>query len=114
MTDKFLKAGGRPNALDFMVTKAKDVFTVENGVPVGKVFDPNNPGQKLTLEGFINLQVKEADFAFLPSQGGGANPKPGAGGRPGVNELRNPTPSQLGDPAVGAAIRRGELKVVND
>jgi hypothetical protein len=111
VTDKFLKAGGRPNALDFMVTKAKDVFTVENGVPVGKVFDPDNPGVKLSVDAFIRQQIKESDFAFKPSNGGGADPKP-SGGRPGVKELANPTPEQLGDPAIVAAIRRGELKVV--
>lgn len=112
ITAAFLKAGGRANAVDYIVTKAADKFAVENGVLVGKVFDPNDPGVKLTVESFMNLQTREADFAFLPSSGGGANPKPGGGATSGRKELRNPTPQQLGEH--GAAIRRGDLRVVYD
>ena len=57
-------------------------------------------------------QVRESDFAFLPSGGGGANPKPGGGGPSGAKELRNPTAQQLG--ANANAIARGELRVVYD
>jgi hypothetical protein len=49
---------------------------------------------------------------FLPSNGGGANPKPGGGGPSGGKELRNPTPQQLGEH--GAAIRDGKIRVVYD
>jgi hypothetical protein len=108
---KFLAAGGRQNAADFILTKAADKFTVENGAVVGVVFDPNQPGVKLTVEAFINQQLAESDFAFRPSSGGGADPRK-SGGRTGAKELRNPTAKQLGE--AGAAIKRGEVKVVYD
>lgn len=111
IADKFLKAGGRASATEFMVAKAKELFTVENGVLVGKVFDPTRPGEKLTVDGFITMQVKESDFAFLPSSGGGATTSRSSGST-GVKELRNPTANELG--AHAAAISRGELKVVYD
>jgi hypothetical protein len=114
ITAAFLKAGGRANAVDYIVTKASDKFTVENGALVGKVFDPSRPGEKLTVDAFMSQQVRESDFAFLPSGGGGANPLSG-GGRPSTSaakELRNPTPQQLG--ANASAIARGELRVVHD
>jgi hypothetical protein len=75
------------------------------------VFDPNRPGEKLTVESFVAVQVRESDFAFHPSSGGGANPRPGAGsGRSGLPELVNPTPQQLGER--GADILAGKVKVV--
>lgn len=110
--DSFLKNGGRPNALDYIVAKARDVFAVENGVVVGKGFDPARPGEKLTLEAFIAAQLKESDFAFKPSQGGGASSRSGGGSGGGANELRNPTAQELG--ANADRIKRGELKVVYD
>lgn len=112
VSDKFIKAGGRANATDFIIAKAKALFSVEGGELVGKVFDPNRPGEKLTVDGFIALQVKEADFAFLPSQGGGATKSRPGGATSGAKELRNPTAQQLG--AHGDAIRRGDMRVVYD
>ena len=111
VTAKFFAKGGRTSAAEFIVSKAKDALTIENGVIVGKVFDPNKPGVKLDVDGFIAMQVREADFAFKPSSGGGADPKRG-GGTSGARELVNPTAAELGDPANASAIRRGELKVV--
>jgi hypothetical protein len=112
ITAAFLKAGGRANAVDYIVTKAADKFAVENGVLVGKVFDPNDPGVKLTIDSFMNLQIREADFAFLPSSGSGTTKSKSGGGPSGAKELRNPTPQQLG--AHGAAIRDGKIRVVYD
>ena len=93
----FLKAGGRPAALDFIVSKASDVLTVEQGVVTGKVFDPAKPGEKLTVESFIVAQVKESGFAFHPSSGGGAPSHTGDGSSHSRGkELVNPTPQELG------------------
>jgi hypothetical protein len=110
----FLATGGRPDAADYIATKAASQFTVDDsGGIVGKSFDPTKPGEKLTIEGFVALQVRESPFAFKPSSGGGTPPNPGA--TPSrSNELRNPTPNQLGDPATAAAIKAGRLKVVYD
>lgn len=110
--DTFLKNGGRPNALDYIVGKAREVFDVENGAIVGKVLDPARPGEKLTVDAFIVAQLKDADFAFKPSQGGGAPSRSGGGGGTSGSELRNPTAQELG--ANADRIRRGELKVVYD
>ncbi len=113
VSDAFLKSGGRPSATDFIVDKAKALFTVENGALVGKNFDPLRPGEKLSVGSFITLQVKESDFAFLPSGGAGASPLKSAGAATtGAKELRNPTAQQLGQH--GDAIRRGDLRVVYD
>ncbi len=110
----FLKAGGRPNAVDYVRTKAADKFTVENGAVVGTVFDPQQPGVKLTVEAFITQQLRESSFAFLPSSGSGAHPLQGAGAgsRSAARELRNPDARALGQHA--DAIRRGDVKVVYD
>jgi hypothetical protein len=67
------------NAADYILSKAVDKFTVENGAVIDTVFDPNQPGAKFTVEAFIEQQLREADFAFKPS-GGGANPLKSAGG----------------------------------
>lgn len=110
----FLRAGGRPNAVDFIRAKAADKFKLDdNGAVVGTVFDPQQPGVTLTVDAFIAQQVREADFAFKPSSGSGADPRHGGGGRSSnVRELRNPDARALGQHA--AAIARGEIRVVND
>src|SRR5439155_22114343 len=110
VSEAFLKAGGRANALDFMVAKAQAALTVENGAVVGKVFDPDKPGEKLTVEGFIALQIRESDYAFHPSNGGGSPSRTGGGRPPAANQLVDPTPQQLGEHA--SAIKAGTLKVV--
>jgi hypothetical protein len=113
ITSAFFKAGGPANAADFILSKADKVFAVENGAVVGTVFDPNQPGVKLTVDAFITQQLTEADFAFRPSSGGGAAPLKSEGGaRNGGKELRNPTAQQLG--ANANAIARGDVRVVYD
>jgi hypothetical protein len=108
VTDAFIRAGGRAEAADYILSKATPLFTVENDVPVGRGFDQNRPGEKLTVDSFISTQVRESAFAFKPSSGGGADPKPGGGSTTG-RKLVNPTPHELG--AHSAAIARGDIKV---
>jgi hypothetical protein len=109
----FLKAGGHPNAVDFACTKAADKFTVENGAVVGTVFDPNQPGVKLTVDAFINQLLSEAAYVFALSSGGNASPRKSSGeNRSGVKEPRNPTPHHLGE--AGADIKAGKIRVVYD
>jgi hypothetical protein len=105
----FLATGGRPDAAEYIATKAASQFTVdETGGLVGKGFDPSKPGEKLTIEGFIAIQLRESPFAFKPSSGGGTPANPGANPSRS-NELVDPTPQQLG--AHAADIRAGRVKV---
>jgi hypothetical protein len=114
---RFFPAGGRTSAADFILSRAEKLFAVEGGAVVGSAFDPENPGTKITIDRFIELQLREADFAFKPSSGGGAAPARGLGARAnhsGVKELRNPSARQLGDAGTAAYIKAGKLKVVYD
>jgi hypothetical protein len=97
------------------LSKADKLFTVAaDGSLVSSAFDPDQPGVKLSVETFITHQTRESSFAFMSSSGNGANPSKSSGGgnRPGVKELRNPTPQQLGQH--GADIKAGKVKVVYD
>jgi hypothetical protein len=110
--DALSKAGLRPEARGYMTSQAAEHLEVKDGKIVGKTFDPENPGIRLTLERFIALQVKSSAFAFHASAGSGANPARGNSSTTNAKELRNPTPQQLGEHA--DAIRRGTMKVVSD
>jgi hypothetical protein len=100
--EKFIKAGGKPAALDFIVTQARGSFRVVNGevrAQDGK-YSATNPGNTLGVDEWLAGMVKTHDYAFAPSNGGGA-----AGGsgtstsvapRPGVRQITNPTPQELG------------------
>src|SRR5262249_10032479 len=105
--EAFARMGGKPKALDFIVSKAEGTFEVVDGNVVGRKFGPI-PGEKLTVDEIIAAQTKEYDFAFAPSSGGGASPKSG-GGAPAANELRNPTPHELGRHADDIAAGRIRL-----
>jgi len=116
ISEHFTKAGGIPSALDFIVTKASSVFQVESGAVKAQAnrFSSEKPGDPLTVEEWLKGQVKESDFAFKLSNGGGADPlRTGGGGggglKPGQILLKDPTPQQLGQHA--DAIRKGTMKV---
>lgn len=110
ISDAFLKAGGQPKARTFIVAQAAPLFTIENGVLKGTKFSPLRPGEPMSLDEFILLQTRENSFAFMPSQGGGANPGQGGGGTSGVKELRDPSPQELGRYA--SDIAAGKVRVV--
>jgi hypothetical protein len=85
---------------------------VENGELKTTQFSPSRPGQSLTLDEFLLGQMKESDFAFEPSRGGGAGPLSSGGGTvSNIPELRDPTPEQLGRHA--DEIMAGKLRVVH-
>lgn len=115
VADVFLKAGGKANALDFIVTEAKTVFSVDGGdvKAAANKFSSEKPGEPLGLQEWIGTQVKKNDFAFGPSTGTGAvNTQ--TGGKTGtVNDTRkvltDPTPQQLGQ--YGKEISKGEMRV---
>jgi hypothetical protein len=87
----FLAAGGQPEAVDLIVVKA--------------------PADADKLPEWLQDAAvsKELGFAFRPSSGGGAQSSPRLGVSSG-NELRDPTPQQLGQHAKDIAA--GKLTVV--
>lgn len=114
LSDKFTKAGGVSDALDFIVNKASGVFVVEGGnvKAATNQFSADKPGEPLSIDEWMTRLTKESSFAFKPSGGGGANPQPSSGGpaRPaGQLVLKDPTPQQLGEHA--DAIRKGKMRV---
>lgn len=109
VSDAFTKAGGRAEALDFVLSKARDVFTVADGQVIAAVFSPDRPGERLTVHEFIAAQTKAVPFAFQPSSGGGATGSTGFGGNGGVREIVDPTPAQLGQ--LGAELRAGTVRI---
>jgi len=113
ISEKFLKAGGLPKALDYILNEAKATFKVESGTVIAMPnrFSSLNAGQPLGVDEWLGTAAKEHDFAFKSSQGGGTPPSgSGGGGRPGQLVIRNPTPQQLGDPKNAAALKKGELR----
>lgn len=113
--DLFIKAGGLPEAKEFIAGRAKGVFVVENGqvVAAKNMFSADKPGEPLSMAEWLTKQTKEASFAFKPSGGSGAAPgTPGATSgvtlKPGQILIKDPTPQQLGE--YGARAAKGEIK----
>jgi hypothetical protein len=111
--DRYIKAGGKPSALDFIVIQAKNTFrVVDNGLKAKDTkFSSINPGELIEVDEWLSQAMKEYDFAFAPSKGGGADPKPGDP-KFGVKQLVNPTPQELGRHS--KEIREGKLQIVTD
>jgi hypothetical protein len=110
--EAFGKVGGKGKALDFILGQAGGVFEVKDGkvVAKGNQFSAANPGNPLDVNEWIAKQARENDFAFEPSNGGGAAPRNnGNGARPGQVVLKDPTPQQLGAQADGIA--SGKVRV---
>jgi hypothetical protein len=108
VADRFLKAGGNAEAVDFIVSEFKKGFRIveDNGQRVVRanpdVFSADRPGTPLTEEEWLAGATKRFGFAFAPSGGGGANPSSG-GNKPSSPQrppnsiiLKNPTPQELG------------------
>lgn len=116
--EKFIKAGGEPNALNFIVNEARGVFVVDNETikAAAGQYSTDRPGEPLTIDEWLTRETKQNSFAFKPSGGGGGvgNPKPGETGgvtlRPGQTILKDPTPAELG--AASKDILAGKVKVV--
>jgi hypothetical protein len=97
----FLKAGGKPDAVDFIVQRAKEAFEVVAGAVKAKAnqYSADKPGDALGLDEWLIGQTKAVGFAFEPSAGGGATGGNGGGSassRPGVRRVVNPSPEELG------------------
>lgn len=113
IAEKFLKAGGKAGAVDYIVGKAAEVFAAEGDAVKAQAnkFSSTKPGEPLGIEEWLTTAAKEHDFAFEPSKGGGADPNKGGGGalKPGQTILLDPTPKQLGENS--KAIADGKVKV---
>lgn len=118
ISSRFLKVGGHDTAVDFIVQRAKDVFTVENGTlkAVANKFSEAKPGELISPEEWLTHQSKEVAFAFKPSGGGGARPGDNTPPalRAGVEVIKNPTSKQLGDPEVQKKLSEGKVRFEYD
>jgi hypothetical protein len=70
----FLRLGGRPDALGFIVGKAAETFTMADGKVTTKAFSAKDPGVPLTVPEWMTSQLAAADFAFQPHKGVGPLP----------------------------------------
>jgi hypothetical protein len=94
--DKYLKAGGKPSALDFIISEADKAFHVADNVVKAQdnQFSADKPGQPLSIDEWLTRATKSFDFAFEPSKGGGAtggsggNGNGGGGPMPGTKLIR--------------------------
>lgn len=114
VSEVFLKAGGKANALDFIVGEAKSIFKVVEGVvkAADNMFSTEKPGELIGVQEWIGAQVKKNDFAFEPSKGSGAVTTSGGRTTSDTRQvLLDPTPQQLGDPGISKRIQKGELKI---
>jgi hypothetical protein len=119
--DEFIKAGGKPNALDFVVNLAKDNFEINESKVVPKTgkFSQEKPGEPLSVTEWLSGAVaKDHDYVFKPSGGGDTAPRIPGGPidasklKPGQTLLKNPTPQDLGHYAKDIA--EGKVKVQYD
>lgn len=98
---------------------AMQTFQLENGKFVAKaggapLFSETSPAEPMGVEEWIAKQMTAVPGFFKKSNGGGADPAANQGAlRPGVTELVNPTPQQLGNPKIAKDIREGRVVVVN-
>jgi len=77
----FLAIGGRPEAADYIVSKASEEFSVDAaGRVTSREYSKTDPSGKLTVAEWLTGQLTSSAFAFQPSRGGGASP---SSGRPG-------------------------------
>lgn len=106
------KKGVKQKALPYVLDKAKSLFKAVDGKVVAQpnVFSDAHPTDPLTTDEWLDALAKSDDFLFEPSQGGGAGGGPAGGGRPGVRQLINPTPEEMGQNL--EAIAKGLVQVV--
>lgn len=121
IADRFVKAGGKSAATEYVVNLAKENFEVKDGKVMAKAgkFSTAKPGDPLTAEEWLTSDIqKNHDYVFQPSNGGGAPPaKPGgttvpSKTKPGQTILKNPTPQQLGE--FSTDIASGKVRVEHD
>lgn len=105
---EFLKAGGRPEALDFLVTRAAGTFSMKDGKVTTAAFSARDPGVSLGVPEWIAAQLSESSFAFLPSKGGGSTP--GQGGAPAKRVVASDDPYAFGQNLEDIASGKAEIR----
>jgi hypothetical protein len=110
LSDALARAGVRPQARAFVLAQAAGLFTLENGELKATKRSPARPGELMSVDEWVTQQTKENAYAFLPSSGGGADPRRGGG--PGGTVLKNPSAQQLGQYAT--EIASGAMRIEND
>jgi hypothetical protein len=114
---QFRAAGGQDAAVDFVVSRAREAFSMngDNISAKSGVYSKDNPGDPLTLGEWMTNQTREIGFAFGSSNGGGAHTQDGnpTSALPaGAKYLRNPTAQELGQ--FGKQIAEGKYVIVNE
>lgn len=106
ISEKFVKAGGKSSATEYITGKASEMFEVKDGAVVAKAnkFSADRPGDALGVDEWLTSMAKAHDFAFGASTGSGAAPV--SGGLNGAQTaprpanqtvIKDPTPQQLGE-----------------
>jgi hypothetical protein len=93
------KVGAKPDAVDFLVTKAKNTFTVAEGEvkALDGKYSPKNVTEPISVDEWVPTVIKEYPSLFEKSNGGGGKGGVGAGGVTGNGrQIVNPTPEELG------------------
>jgi hypothetical protein len=111
----FLEAGGKPRAVDFMVSEASKIFEVREGQVQARAgqYSPKRAGEAVSVAEFMQNQLSASDFCFDGSAGGGAIPSNGSFGS-SVKVLDNPTPQDLGKLSYQLDdLKAGKIKVAN-
>ncbi len=107
---EFLRSGGRASAVDYMLGLAAKTFAMKDGEVTTTEFSAANPGEPLTVSEWMQAQVAVADFAFLPSRGGGARPNPSGGPVTPARRTVSGDPVEFGQNL--AAIASGDVDVI--
>jgi hypothetical protein len=96
VSQAFLGAGGKTDAVDFIVSEASKTFKVADGKIQTEEFGA--PGEKLSIAAWILQQSQSHHSYFKPSTGGGAAPQKGSGSTAGDSRrvVRNPSAQTLG------------------
>ncbi len=107
------KGGAHPNALGFLLDQSEKVFEIKDDKVSARDGYFTKEGKPVTPNDWMETAIKDYDFAFKKSSGGGpippnGDPSPAAGAK----ILRNPTPEQLG--ANMDDIASGKIQIVND
>lgn len=94
---KYLKVGGKPAALDFIIQQAEGAFEVAEGqikARLGKL-SPKDGSSPLTVDEWMESAAKEYDFAFEASQGAGLTQPVRKTPAGGPSTFRTPSGAQL-------------------
>lgn len=107
-----MRRGARPEAIDYLVSKASETFRCENGTLTTSAFSRVNPSAPLTLAEWMAEQLTASAFAFKPSIGGGAPPHhagPAATGKKVISNDPQEVGRHLAEVASGQVLVRPDM-----